>query len=79
MGMDLKYGQVTTEQGTIGEREPVFILRAQDALSGEALKQYKELCESKGSPQQHLDGIQRARDGFLNWQAANPTKVPGVR
>ena len=33
MGIDAKYGRVTTERGDIGEDEPVVVFRAQDNQS----------------------------------------------
>jgi hypothetical protein len=57
MAVDLKYGRVTTEFGTIAEDEPVFVFRAQDRLVPKVLEVYRVLCELLGSPQHHLDTI----------------------
>lgn len=40
MGTDAKYGQITTEKKEIPEEEPVFLIRAQDALSGPIVRDY---------------------------------------
>lgn len=76
MGYDRKYGRVTLERGTIGDDEPVMVFRAQDALAPAMMAVYYELCELAGSPQHHLAGVAAAREAFLDWQQANPTKVP---
>lgn len=76
MGYDIKYGQVTTEHGTIGADEPVFVLRAQDGLSLGLLADYHRLCTVHGSPQHHLDGIETVINTFAAWQTTNFTKIP---
>lgn len=76
MGIDLKYGTVTTESGTIGADEPVFIVRAQDKLARYVIESYRQLCQEAGSPQGHLDGIERAYQQFSSWQESNFTKIP---
>lgn len=76
MGVDGKYGRVTLEHGTIGEHEPVVVFRAQDQLLPLVLQAYRELCVKAGSPQRHLDLIDRTVDEVLVWQAQNPFKVP---
>jgi hypothetical protein len=40
MAISGKYGQIDIPK--IGEREPVFILRAQDLLAGPAIELYKK-------------------------------------
>jgi hypothetical protein len=47
MAVSGKYGQIDIPK--IGEREPVFILRAQDLLAGPAIELYKILVQSHGS------------------------------
>lgn len=76
MAIDLKYGRVTTEHGTIGEDEPVVVFRAQDKTLPYLLGIYLELCLTVGSPQRHIDAIERARRGVEEWQQSNPTQVP---
>ncbi len=46
MAEDAKYGRVTVPG--IPDNEPVFVLRAQDALAGAVLEQYRELRHSAG-------------------------------
>ncbi len=40
MGIDAKYGKIKTEKKTIPDDEPVFLIRAQDALSGPIVRDY---------------------------------------
>lgn len=76
MAIDLKYGRITTERGTIGADEPVVVFRAQDQLLPGLLKVYRLLCEVAGSPGHHLDAIHDAATAVREWQANHPTKVP---
>lgn len=76
MAVDLKYGRVTTERGTIGDDEPVVVFRAQDRLLPKLLKVYKILCELAGSPAHHVEAIHDAAVGVKAWQATHATKTP---
>jgi hypothetical protein len=76
MAVDIKYGRVTTERGTIGEDEPVVVFRAQDELLPKVLAYYHQLCLEEGSPRHHLDGILDAREVVQAWQSLNHTKTP---
>lgn len=78
MGVDGKYGRVTTEFGTIGESEPVVVFRAQDELLYPLLKRYRLLCEQAGSPEHHLARIDDTIDQVTSWQEqeGHHTQVP---
>lgn len=76
MGIDLKYGRVTTERGTIGDDEPVVVFRSQDQLLPKLLKIYKIMCELAGSPERHIGAIHDAAMAVKDWQADHSTKVP---
>lgn len=76
MAIDLKYGRVTLERGTIGDDEPVVVFRAQDKLLPKLLKVYKVLCDIAGSPVRHLDAIHDAAMAVKAWQENNYTQVP---
>lgn len=80
MGTEAKYGKITTERGTIPDGEPVFLLRAQDALMCPTLSAYHSACEKAGAPQQHLEGIERAYTQAADWQESHPelVKTPGT-
>lgn len=76
MGYDRKYGRVTTERGTIGDDEPVVVVRAQDRLMPYLLEYYRDLCIDAGSPQHHLDLIEGTCQAVIEWQKNNFTKIP---
>lgn len=76
MAFDSKYGRVTTQYGTIGENEPVVVFRAQDKLLPKLLKVYRIFCELAGSPDHHLEAIDKAAMTVKAWQKDNHTKTP---
>ncbi len=79
MAIDLKYGQVTTERGSIGEDEPVVVFRAQDILLPKLLTMYYSLCKEAGSPEKHLELIEESQYRVVVWQGDtdfHQTKVP---
>jgi hypothetical protein len=75
MGYDGKYGKVTTEHRSITDDEPVIVFRARDRLTPKLLRLYRELCERGGSPQRHLDLIDRTGGEFLQWQKDHRDQV----
>jgi hypothetical protein len=76
MPQDNKYGKVTLEKGTVGETEPVFVLRAQDKIVPVLLNFYYQKCREMGSPQHHLEKIEESTHQIIDWQAKNFTKIP---
>lgn len=81
MAIDLKYGFVAVEKepgNPFGDNEPIFIIRGRDALAISVIQQYKIMCELGGSPQEHIDSIEKVVDFFESWQELNEdlTKVP---
>jgi hypothetical protein len=76
MAIDLKYGRVHLEHGTIGENEPVVVFRAQDVTLPLVLEAYKRICAEQGSPEHHLKAIDDATVHVTSWQLTNHTQVP---
>jgi hypothetical protein len=77
MPIDQKYGRVTLErQRNIADDEPVIVFRAQDQLLPGLLRLYRALCESAGSPENHLRAIDHTARVVKEWQADHPTKIP---
>lgn len=76
MGIDNKYGRVTTERGTIGDDEPVVVFRAQDKLLPKVMDIYRFLSEIAGSPEVHLKLIADSTEKIKAWQQENHTQVP---
>jgi hypothetical protein len=67
MAIDNKYGKVTFEHGSIGDDEPVFVLRGRDQLAMLAIAQYGHLCQAANTTDDHLGAIQEALDQFAEW------------
>lgn len=76
MGIDRKYGKVTTEFGNIGEDEPVVVFRAKDMLLPKVLAYYHLFCLKAGSPRRHLNIILNTKEIVEEWQDKNEVKVP---
>lgn len=76
MAIDLKYGRVTMENGSIGEDEQVVIFRASDELLPKVLAYYHLFCLKAGSPKRHLDLILENRDLVIAWQQEYGCRTP---
>ncbi len=80
LGIERKYGKITTEKATsIGENEPVFLIRAQDKVSVNALWKYLE-CFTKATRggEQNDKFIKEVEDSikqFEAWQKKNNALV----
>lgn len=70
MAVSGKYGKIDIP--TIGEEEPVFILRAQDKLAEHAIEMYRAMAASHGSPV--VETIDEEIEQFRSW--AGHKKVP---
>jgi hypothetical protein len=59
---------------TFPKGEPVFVLRAKDRKAESALHFYYDRCRAgiARSPENHLDGIERAFRAFAKFRADNP-------
>lgn len=64
MAYDSKYGLL--EIKGIPEKEPIFILRAQDVFAIHMLKVYRGLRESSGDIP-GMQSVQATIDAFKNW------------
>lgn len=76
MAIDLKYGRVTLERGTVGEDEPVVVFRAQDRLLPALLDVYAQMCAEAGSLERHLVAVDAARGHVEAWQRDHHTQIP---
>lgn len=76
MPIDLKYGQVSLERGTVASDEPVVVFRAQDRTLPHLLAVYRNLCEVAGSPKHHLANIDASIEAVRAWQADHHTQTP---
>jgi len=84
MPIDRKYGRVNfTTPNKVGENEPVFIIRAKDRNSVEALRsyvdRYDELVAPNHNDQHSLEfkqSVASAIEDFEGWQSKYETKIP---
>jgi len=76
MPHDTKYGRVTLELGSVGDDEPVFVFRGQDAMLPAIIDEYERLCRRAGSPERHFAQIDKARQQISDWQRTHPVRVP---
>lgn len=67
MAIDLKYGKVATEHGSIPEDEPVFLLRGQDALAMFALEAYREATWTACCAVKFREDVNKAIKSFRDW------------
>ena len=70
MAVSGKYGRINIAK--VGNDEPVFILRAQDALAMYAIEMYELLAISHGC--QIAQSVHQEVDRFKNWNC--PRKMP---
>ena len=68
MGIDSKYGRVTTEHPGPDEDEPVVVFRAQDQLLPLVLEHYGLLCQAFGSPEHHVELVDQTLGTIREWQ-----------
>lgn len=86
MGYSRKHGNVTTERKEIPADEPVFVIRAADALACPLLSAYYNLCCANAAGDHaamadHTASVEAEYTRFADWQEAHPerVKVPDTR
>ena len=55
--------------------EPVFILRAQDVVALETVRNWIESAEDAGTDEAKLQQAEEHAEAFVAWQEAHPEKV----
>ena len=75
MGYDRKYGRVTFERGTIGDDEPVFVVRACDAAAPAALRAYAHVAAQHGGNEEMVRRVLERAEQVARWQAEHPELV----
>lgn len=73
MAKDLKFGDIDVPG--IPEDEPVFIIRAQDIASIDAILGYATEAEDHGAAPELLSGVMNVVSKFEQWRSANPERV----
>lgn len=75
MGYSRKHGRVTTERKQVPDDEPVFVIRAADALACPLLSAYYNLCTKNGAAVDHAVSVEAEYTRFADWQEAHPERV----
>jgi hypothetical protein len=86
MAYDMKYGTVTVDgDGTDADPEkakafnesgePVFIIRAQDALAVPAIARYQSLAIEAELPMEFINSLNEVIATFAEWQTDNAEAV----
>jgi len=80
MALDAKYGEVTLQENfDLSESsEPVFIVRAQDALALQIIRDYRYAytdAYGEDSDSNFVDSLERVYEVFEEWQDINKEKV----
>lgn len=60
----------------VGDDEPIFILRARDALATSTIGQWLELAYRMNVPLAKREKAQLHLEAFYNWRENNQTKLP---
>lgn len=56
--------------------EPVFVLRAQDMLAPEIVREWAYRAQAAGTPEEKVSEARRCADRMEDWQIQNSKKVP---
>jgi hypothetical protein len=59
-----------------GENEPIFVLRAQDVLAPELVREWAFRAAHAGTPTEKVAEARMLADTMDDWQIANMKKVP---
>ncbi len=59
----------------VGDDEPIFVLRAQDALAPETLQYWISRAEIRGVPKMKTDEAYELKSKLIAWQIQNADKV----
>ncbi len=74
MTSTMKEGVTSLEK--VREDEPVFVLRAQDKLAPEIVREWAYRAHVSGAPIEKVREARRIADEMEEWQVANRRKVP---
>jgi hypothetical protein len=77
---DWKYGQVTTERGTIAPDEPVFVIRGRDMSAPDAIDAYASAAALHGADDELVSVVHERAEAMREWQRQHPDslKVPDI-
>lgn len=73
MATDQKFGNVDIPG--IPEGEPIFIIRAKDKASVDAIRDYASYAADAGASEEFLNAVDGRVEEFRKWQEENPDLV----
>lgn len=56
--------------------EPIFVLRAQDMIAPEIVREWAYRAKVAGTPEEKVEEARRLADKMEDWQIAHTRKVP---
>lgn len=56
--------------------EPIFVLRAQDIVAPEIVREWAYRAAVAGAPREKIEGARRVADAMEDWQLEHRRKVP---
>lgn len=73
-----KFNNIALNEGhtPLAPDEPVFVFRAKDVFMPDVLERYANVCETAGSPPEHVEAIRDLRLDAIEWQRHNGCRVP---
>jgi hypothetical protein len=72
---DGKYGEITSTGKQFHPGEPIFILRATDALAPHLIRDYAVRCELAGCDEAHVAAALSHAERIAEWQQEHPELV----
>lgn len=70
-----KYGTIYCSGKTFHPDEPVFLFRATDPFTHDAIMEYVEYCRKNGCSREHVETAFAHANRILAWQQAHPELV----
>lgn len=59
-----------------GDKEPIFVLRAQDKLAPEVVRTWAAIAHTKGVPFEKVNEALKLASEMEDWAAQNRSKLP---
>ena len=66
---------VSVFESAMKNNEPVFVLRAKDSVAEDTIFEYLSRCINAGCSQEHLNGVRKIRDDFIQWKRDHQDQV----
>jgi hypothetical protein len=72
------YDRIQDPAGLIPEDEPVFLLRGQDSIAPDLLRQWSHQLLERGGSGVMAEMVMRHAEAMLKWQREHKKKVPDL-